>query len=180
MTIADMQTAVSSIRTSSQLSMQSKTVQPNGEMKVVTPDSGYDGLSSVQVNAVSASELSVTSNGTYTPATGSYYNRVVVNTETSTEFNLQTKQVTPTISPQSVTPDQGYNGLSSVTVAAIPSQYANITSVTAVVGDVIAGKTFVDSTGASKTGTLQVNSYYVNSSIPDASVGQDGDLYLKI
>ena len=180
MTIAQMQNAVASIRTSSQMTMQTKEVQPNGEMKIITPDSGYDGLSSVQVNAVSASELNVTSNGTYTPASGSYYNRVVVNTDSSTEFNLQTKQVTPTTSPQSVTPDEGYNGLSSVTVSAIPSQYANISNVTATVGDVTAGKTFVDSTGATKTGTLQVNSYYVGANMPDSSVGSDGDLYLKI
>lgn len=180
MTIAQMQNAVASIRTSSQMTMQTKEVQPNGEMKIITPDSGYDGLSSVQVNAVSASELNVTSNGTYTPASGSYYNRVIVNTDSSTEFNLQTKQVTPATSPQSVTPDEGYNGLSSVTVSAIPSQYANISNVTATVGDITVGKTFVDSTGATKTGTLQVNSYYVGADMPDSSVGSDGDLYLKI
>jgi len=96
----------------------------------------------------------VSSNGTYTPAAGSYYNRVVVNTDSQAEFNLQTKQVTPTASPQSVTPDEGYNGLSSVTVNAIPSNYADISGVTATVGDVIVNKTFIDSTGATKTGTL--------------------------
>lgn len=180
MTIAEMQNAVASIRTSSQMKMQTKQVQPNGEMKIITPDSGYDGLSSVQVNAVSASELNVTSNGTYTPASGSYYNRVIVNTDSSTEFNLQTKQVTPTTSPQSVTPDEGYNGLSSVTVSAIPSRYADVSGLSISVGDVISGVQFIDSTGATKTGTLQVNSYYVDSAIPDSSIGQDGDLYLKI
>ena len=47
MTIAEMQNAVASIRTSSQMNMQTKEVQPSGEMKIITPDSGYDGLSSV-------------------------------------------------------------------------------------------------------------------------------------
>lgn len=180
MTISAMQTAVQSIRTSSQISLQSKTVNPNGSTVVITPDSGYDGLASVQVNAVNATELNVSSNGTYTPASGQYYNRVVVATDSQAEFNLQTKQVTPTTSPQSVTPDEGYNGLSSVTVQGIPSNYADITNVTAEVGDVLSGETFVDSTGASKTGTLVVNSYYVLSEIPSSDLGQDGDLCLKI
>ena len=180
MTISAMQTAVQSIRTSSQISLQSKTVSPNGSTVVITPDSGYDGLASVQVNAVNATELNVSSNGTYTPASGQYYNRVVVATDSQAEFNLQTKQVTPTTSPQSVTPDEGYNGLSSVTVQGIPSNYADVTHVTAEVGDVVAGETFVDSTGTAKTGTLAVNSYYVLSEIPAASFGNDGDLVLKI
>lgn len=180
MTISAMQTAVQSIRTSSQISLQSKTVSPNGSTVVITPDSGYDGLASVQVNAVNATELNVSSNGTYTPASGQYYNRVVVNTDTSTEFNLQTKEVTPSGSPQSVTPDTGYQGLSSVTVKAIPSNYANITNVNATVADVTSGKTFVDNTGTEKTGTLQVNSYYVRSTTPDSTLGSDGDLCLKI
>lgn len=180
MTIAEMQNIVASIRTSTQMRMQAKTATPSSELQVITPDSGYDGLSSVQVNAVSTNELTVSSNGTYTPAAGTYYNRVVVNTDSQAEFNLQTKQITPTASPQSVTPDEGYNGLSSVTVNAIPSNYADISGVTATVGNVVVGKTFIDSTGATKTGTLQVNSYYVGSAIPDSSTGSDGDLYLKI
>ena len=180
MTIAQMQTAVASIRTTSQMNMQAKTVTPNSSLQVVTPDSGYDGLSQVSVSAVSASELNVTSNGTYIPATGSYYSRVTVSTDSQAEFNLQTKHATPSDSPQSVTPDEGYNGLSSVTIDAIPSNYADITNVTATVGDVLVGKTFIDSTGASKTGTLQLNSYYIDSATPDGSIGVDGDLYLKI
>lgn len=180
MTISAMNNAVSSIRTSSQVSVQTKTVNPNSTTQVIAPDTGYDYLSSVQVNPVNATTLNVSNNGTYNPPSGSYYSSVVVNTETSTEFNLQTKNVIPSQNPQSVTPDTGYNGLSSVTIQAIPSNYADITNVTAAVGDVLEGETFVDSSGATKTGTLVVNSYYVRSEIPGSDFGQDGDLCLKI
>lgn len=72
-------------------------------------------------------------------------------------YNLQSKSVTPTKQQQSITPDSGYYGLSDVTVGAIPQAYQDVSSVTAVAGDVLAGKIFVTSSGAVTTGEMPNN-----------------------
>lgn len=72
-------------------------------------------------------------------------------------YSLQSKTVTPTKNQQSVTPDNGYYGLSDVTVYAIPEAYQNVTSVTASAGDVLANKIIVDSAGIVTAGTMTNN-----------------------
>lgn len=70
---------------------------------------------------------------------------------------MQSKTVTPTKSQQSVTPDQGFYGLSDVTVNPIPEAYQNVSAVTAAAGDVLANKVIVDATGKTITGTMPNN-----------------------
>lgn len=72
-------------------------------------------------------------------------------------YNLQSKTITPTKNQQSVTPDQGFYGLSDVTVKAIPDAYQNVTGVTATADDVLSTKTIVDATGATVVGTMTNN-----------------------
>ena len=72
-------------------------------------------------------------------------------------YTLQSKECTPTKAQQSIVPDQGKYGLSSVTVAAIPDAYQDVSAVTATASDVKAGSIFVAADGTTTTGTMPVN-----------------------
>lgn len=72
-------------------------------------------------------------------------------------YSLQTKVATPTKQQQSITSDDGYYGLSAVTVQPIPDQYQDVSHVTAAEGDVLATKVFVGADGETKTGTMANN-----------------------
>ena len=161
---------------------QEKSVSPTESVQTVTPDSGYDGLSKVTVNAISSTYVgsgvtkkgattitpnssqqtavganvyttgaitvaavptetkNVTANGTYTPTDGKYFSSVTVNIPKE-EFSTQSKTITPTKSQHTVTPDNGYDGLSSVVVNAIPSEYVTTSDANAVAADLAEGKT---------------------------------------
>ena len=102
--------------------LQKKTATPTKSSQTITPDSGYDGLSEVDINPIPAEyiiptgELSVTSNG---KKDVTQYSSIDVDIEP----NLQSKSATPTKSSQTVTADSTYDGLSSVTVNPIPNEY---------------------------------------------------------
>lgn len=69
-------------------------------------------------------------------------------------YKTQAKTVTPTKKQQSVTPDEGYYALESVTVNAIPENYQDVSSVTAGAGDVLTGKVFVTAAGVVTPGEM--------------------------
>lgn len=79
-------------------------------------------------------------------------------------YSLQEKSVTPTKVQQAVTSDEGYYGLSGVTVAAIPDNYQDVSATTAGAGDVLTSKVFTAKDGTVTTGTM-VNNGAVNKTL---------------
>lgn len=100
---------------------ETKIVAPTTSTQKVIPASGKY-LTEVSVGAIQTETKSVTSNGTYNPTSGKYFSSVTVNVPPET-FNTQEKTVTPTESTQTISPDNGYDGLSIVTVNPISSTY---------------------------------------------------------
>ena len=97
------------------------TIIPSASQQTAVSANTYV-TGAITVAAVPSETKNITSNGTYAPSTGKWFSSVSVNIP-DTVFNTQTKSVTPTESKQTVTPDAGYDGLSSVTVGAISSTY---------------------------------------------------------
>lgn len=79
-------------------------------------------------------------------------------------YTLQAKTATPTKKQQSISPDNGYYGLSDVTILAIPDVYQDVSNVTAAAGDVLTGKIIVTKDGIVVAGTM-ANNGAVNTTI---------------
>lgn len=89
--------------------LQEKTVTPSTATQSITADNGYDGLSKVTVNGdANLTADNIKSGTSIFGVTGSY---------AGSSPNLQSKSVTYTSNgTATVTPDEGYDGLSSVDV----------------------------------------------------------------
>ena len=100
--------------------------------------------------SITVSPLSVTSNGTYTAPSGTAYSSVTVSVSGNAP-NLQAKtNIDPTESTQTIQPDNGYDGLSSVQINAISSSY---------VGTGITRRSSTDLTASGATVTVPAGYY---------------------
>lgn len=95
---------------------QNKTVDPSISQQSITADAGYSGLGTVTINAVtSAIDQNIVANNIKSGIT-------ILGVEGNvTELNATTVNVTPTTSSQTISPEGGYNGFSTVNVDAVTS-----------------------------------------------------------
>lgn len=115
-----------------EVTLQSKTVTPSKSTQEVKADAGYTGLDKVTVSPIPSEYIipsgtkTITENGTHDAAA---YASVSVNVPSKTPV-LQEKTVTPATDAQAVTADSGYDGLSKVTVNAMPTAVQALPTIT--------------------------------------------------
>lgn len=162
--------------TGGEFSLQTKTVTPEETFQTVLPDSGYFALSSVGVEAI-PSQYQNTSDATATAedilaGKTAYINgeKVIGTGEGKVEPKLQVKEVTPTKSAIVATPDEGYDGLSKVTVDQIPDVYQDTSDATASADDILSGKTaYINGEKVTGTATQKPDpTFQAKSVIPTA------------
>lgn len=130
------------------------------ELGIATSTDKLDALATAAdgITNRGAVNASVTEGTTFTIPKG-YHNGsgVVAGVAGGGNYQLQEKTVTPTKSQQNITSDEGYYGLSGVTVNAIPDNYQDVSATTTAAGDVLTGKVFTAKDGTVTTGTMTNN-----------------------
>ena len=160
--------------TTQQLTTKGETTITPSSASQTAVNSGVYTTGKITVSAVPTETKTITANGTYNPTSGKYFSSVTVNVAGGESFNTQTKSVSPTESEQTITPDTGYDGLSSVTVGAISSTYVGSgvpTQGAKTVTPSTSAKTAVSS-GTYVTGDVTVDaipSNYIDTSDADAT-----------
>jgi len=145
---------------------------PTEQAQTVTPTAGSV-FSAFEVDAIPSEYADVS--GVDATAADVRTGKIIVDAQGDTitgemepQKPEQSKSVVPTVSSQLVTPDPGY-ALSRVDVGAIPSEYADVSDVTATAGTVLTGSDFVDASGTLVHGACD---YDADTSDADATAGQ--------
>lgn len=103
------------------LNLQKKTVAPSTEEQVVRSDSGYEGLKEVTIEAVTNTiDNNIVSSNIKKNVT-------ILGVEGTLEPILQSKSASPSSNDQIITPDENYDGLSSVSIRAMHLEIFSIT-----------------------------------------------------
>lgn len=136
------------------------SVVPTTSLQTITPPQGYDGFDQVNVLAVDSNiDPNILSNNikngiTILGVTGNY---------SGSAINNQNKTVSPSTSQQSVSADQGYTGLGTVTVNAVTSSIDN---------NISAGNIKKDVTILGVTGSYDPQPALANANVVPATSAQ--------
>ena len=134
--VANLANAIDTIPEATDPKLQSKTATPTTSSQTIKPDSGYDGLSQVTVNAMPTAtqatpSISVSSGGLITASATQTAGYVAAGTKSATQqlTTQAAKTITPSTSAQTAVASGRYT-TGAVTVAAIPSNYEDVTTET--------------------------------------------------
>ena len=168
---------------------QDKTVNPSTSKQTITADSGYTGLGTVTVNAMTT--------GTTTAPTSISGTSATVSTGTNTLTLTKTISVTPRVTTAGYV-SAGTAGNSSVSLTASVTTKAAATITPGTSNQTIAAGTYLTGTqtiagdadlkgsnilsGVSifgVAGTVDLTTVYVSTSAPSSSTGSNGDIYIQ-
>lgn len=144
--------------------VQARTVTPTTTNQVVEPQTGYQYLSSVTVNAIQTQTKTVTSNGTYSPDNGKFFSSFTVNVPIGDTINSEEITINPSETEQVITPSNGHNAIVQVTVNPVSSTY---------VGSEIPRKSQNNLTVSGATVTVPAG-YYATSTSKSVASGTAG------
>ena len=109
------------------LNLQTKTITPTEAQQTITPDEGYDGIGSITVNKIALGEgtgiktvAASKEDQSFTALEGSYYKTVIVTGYTPVLESKTYNSTNPLPADVGkITPSEGYDGLSSVTISSV-------------------------------------------------------------